>query len=156
MVSYYRNYQYLRGWLGVTMWHVLCAHTVTSVLCAQTTVLRSPRNCRLFPQTHTHICAEVPRGTYLWPPGPGVSAPSRWAGRGLCGTPHCSGWRCSAWSASSLDHPPRSASCPSSSQNLHGIWSVHRNVRLTNPISHCPTVLIYSVYQKFSYFHWFV
>lgn len=54
MVSYYRNYQYLRGWLGVTMWHVLCAHTVTSVLCAQTTVLRSPRNCRLFPQTHTH------------------------------------------------------------------------------------------------------
>lgn len=72
MVSYYRNYQYLRGWLGVTMWHVLCAHTVTSVLCAQTTVLRSPRNCRLFPQTHTHICAEVPLGPVDWFPVPVV------------------------------------------------------------------------------------
>lgn len=141
----------MRGWLGITMWHVLCAHTVTSVLCAQTTVLRSLGSYRLihtqqcwgplgpvycFPYTHTSVLRSpgtwrlVPcsLGTYLWPPGPDVSAPSRWAGRGLCGTPHCSGWQCSVWSASSRDHPPLSASCPSSSQNLHGIWSVHRKV----------------------------
>lgn len=53
MVSYYYNYQYMRGWLGITMWHVLCAHTVTSVLCAQTTVLRSLGSYRLI---HTQQC----------------------------------------------------------------------------------------------------